>query len=88
MKKVKQAMNIAHAIKSQFSTFKAALKAAWKIILSGLVTFAKETGELRTAKIETFTTIERTKGYARFVEIKDDGSTQFRSFRFERLVIV
>ena len=86
MKKVTQAMNIAHAIKSQFTSFRAALKAAWQIIKSGLITFAKETGEVRTAKIETFTTIDRTKGFARFVEIIDGDKTQFRSFRFERLI--
>lgn len=83
-----QAMKIAHGIKSQFTSFKAALIAAWKLIKSKSVTFAKEkTDEVRTAVIESFTTIEIQKGYARFVEILADGSKQFRSLCLDRLII-
>lgn len=82
-----QAMKIAHGIKSQFTSFRAALIAAWKIIKSKTVTFVKDGGEVRTAVIESFTTIELQKGYARFMEILADGSKQFRSLRLDRLIL-
>lgn len=86
MKKSIQAMKIAHGIKNNFKSFKAALIAAWQIIKNKAVKFAKEDGEIREAHFETFTTIELRKGYARFVEILSDGSTQFRSLRFDRIL--
>lgn len=86
MKKSIQAMKIAHGIKSKYTSFKAALIAAWQIIKNKTVKFAKEGGEIRDAHFETFTTIELSKGYARFLEILSDGSTQFRSLRFDRIL--
>lgn len=87
MKKAVQAMRLAHAIKSYTTSFHAALIAAWKIVKEGVVTFVKETGEIRTACIKSFTTIERGKGFAKFIEINSDGIEQFRSLRFERLIV-
>ncbi len=85
-------MTIAHKIKRLFTTFSDALKAAWMIVKLYLgkatkITFAKDTGELRTAKaiaIGTLSTIE--KGYLRFIEMIGEGQTQWRSFRIGRLV--
>lgn len=88
MKKAFQAMKIAHGIKKLFTSFVDALKFAWNIIKTGVIVFAKlETGEIRTAKIQSFTTIEFKKGYAKFIEILSDGSTQFRSLRLDRVVV-
>lgn len=85
-------MTIAHTIKNLFKSFSDALKAAWIIIKLHLgksieITFAKDTGELRTARaiaIGSLSTIE--KGYIRFVEMIEEERTQWRSFRVERLV--
>ena len=87
MKKAVQAMRLAHAIKSYTTSFHAALIAAWKIVKEGVVTFVKETGEIRTATIKAFTLIERSKGFARFKEMNSDGVEQFRSLRFERIIV-
>lgn len=84
---------IAHQIKSFFSSFSEALKAAWKIgkLFFGIsvnITFAKDTGEVREAKavaVASLGTIE--KGYIRFVEMLETGNTQWRSFRIERLIV-
>lgn len=82
---------LAHQIKSSFSTFSQALKAAWKIIKMQMgyletVMFAKSTGEVRKAEviaIGSLTTIE--KGFVRFIEIIE-GKSQWRSFRIERMI--
>lgn len=83
---------LAHQIKRQFDTFSSALKAAWRIIKMKMgesisITFAKSTGELRTAQavaVGSLSTIE--KGFVRFVEQVSEDKTQWRSFRLERLV--
>jgi hypothetical protein len=87
MKKAVQAMKIAHGIKKMFSSFKQALKAAWNIIKTGVVTFAKEEGEVRTANVLAFTTINLEKGYAKFTELDKNGFIQYRCFRFERIIL-
>jgi hypothetical protein len=50
------------------------------------ISFAKSTGEIRTAKvvaIGSLSTIER--GFIRFVEIVE-GISQWRSFRIEKMI--
>lgn len=89
----KRAMNIAHQIKQYFDKFGEALQAAWAIVklFSGRkveLTFAKSTGEVREAKaiaLGSLSTIE--KGYFRFVELLEDETTQWRSCRFERMIL-
>lgn len=88
----KRAMDTAHQIKAHFETFGQALKAAWmlaKLFLGRAVdlTFAKSTGELREAEavaVGSLSTIE--KGFFRFVELLENGNTQWRSCRFERMI--
>lgn len=83
---------IAHQIRNQFSNFSTALKAAWRIVKMEMgiktpITFAKKDGELRDAvAIGCGSLITLEKGYLRFVEILDDGTEQWRSFRIKRLV--
>lgn len=86
------AMKTAHKIKSHFDTFGQALKAGWiiaKLFLGRAVslTFAKSTGEVRNAAavaIGSTKTLEN--GFFRFVELKADNTTQWRSCRLERLI--
>lgn len=88
-----KAMRLAHQIKDLFSSFSQALKAAWQIakLAAGFsinITFAKDTGEVRNAHAIAcggLSTIE--KGFVRFVEQLEEGRTQWRSFRIERLIV-
>lgn len=90
MKKTTIAFKLAHSLyqylRTQFTSFSVALKAAWKIIKDGTITFVKESGEIRTATIEKITMLDKAKGFAKFIEKTEDG-TQYRSFRFERVVV-
>ena len=79
--------------KEIFTSLSEALKAAWKIIKVKMGTpqtihFAKKnTGELRTANIlafGSFSTLE--KGYLRFVEMLENGTTQWRSLTISRII--
>jgi len=82
---------LAHQIKESFTSWSDALKAAWRIVKMQLgypteISFAKSTGEIRTAKvvaIGSLSTIER--GFIRFVEIVE-GISQWRSFRIEKMI--
>ena len=94
MKNLKsQAFKIAHEIKSQFATWSAALKAAWQIAklkfgIETKIEFAKADGELRTAialNVGSLTSLK--EGFVRFLELRTDGITQWRSFRLERLIL-
>jgi hypothetical protein len=88
MKRLKEIMSFAHALKNAFSyTLSTALKLAWKIIKSGSIAFVKETGEMRTANVKTFFNFDLKKGFVKFIEKLDDGAEQFRSMRFERIVL-
>ena len=83
---------LAHKIKTFFSSFGDALRAAWilgKLNLGRAVefSFAKSTGEVREAKavaVGSLATLD--KGFFRFVELKADGETQWRSARLERMI--
>lgn len=83
---------LAHKIKNLFENFSKALKAAWKIMKISMgiptrIVFANSDGEERKAlaiNMGSFSTIE--KGFVRFVEQLENGLTQWRSFRIERLI--
>ena len=94
MKLKSQVFKTAHQIKGFFASWSEALKAAWivtKLFFGRPVNFAfaKKDGELREAAgiaIGSVKTFE--KGYVRFLETLQNGFTQWRSFRFERLVFL
>ena len=88
MKLKSKVFTIAHQIKSLFSNWSNALKAAWRIakIFYGIPTdiiFAKKsTGELREAKAIALGSLKTiSKGYCRFIERLADGSEKWKSFR-------
>ena len=87
-----QVFTIAHQIRKYFSNFSQALKAAWRIvkIYAGrptLIQFAKSSSELRKAKAIAAGSLKTiTKGYVRFVELVENGLTQWRSFKIANLV--
>lgn len=74
------------------NTFAKALKLAWKLIkmnygIPQQITYAKESGELREAKvlqISTLSTIDR--GFIKYVE-EINGAYLWRSFRIDRIAI-
>lgn len=87
-----QVFKIAHQIKSFCSNWSDALRKAWFIVKTQIneacFEFAKKDGEVRQATGKTFKASETAKkGYVRFIERLQDGSTQFRSFRIERLIL-
>lgn len=89
----KTVFQVAHIIKSAFETFGEALKAAWKIAKMNFgrtvtVKFVKSNGEIRTATAKGTGNLETIKkGFVRFIELLNDGSTQYRSFRIEKLIL-
>ena len=94
MKNLKsKVFTIAHQIKSTFDSFSDALKAAWKIakISFGIPTkikFTKQNKEERTANALNIGSIETIKkGFVRFLEMKLDGTTQWRSFTISSLIL-
>ena len=82
---------IAHSIRTHFKTFGQALKTAWALLKISLgritsISFEKKnTGEVRTAKIERLFLGDVTNGAVKFIEILENGQTQIRSFRVELL---
>lgn len=86
-------MTIAHQIKGQFKSWSKALKAAWKIakMYFGqriIIEFAKSSGEVRTAEVLAIGSLSTIKkGFVRFVEETAHGTTQWRSFRIEKLIL-
>lgn len=91
MKKTTTAMKLAHSLfsilKNTFSTFSQALKFAWNVIKTGKITFAKENGEIREADIKEIISIDKAKGFAKFIEKVNGDTEQFRAFRFERVLV-
>lgn len=89
----KTVFQIAHIIKSVFQSFSEALKAAWKIAKMNFgrtvtIKFVKSNGEVRTATAKGTGNLETIKkGFVRFIELLSDGSTQYRSFRIEKLIL-
>ena len=87
----KAVMFIARGIKKFVTSWSKALKLAWKIVktqfgIESQITFVKGNGTLRSATMTGIGSLEATieKGFVRFTEIKN-GSTQWRSFRFDRV---
>lgn len=86
-----QVMSIAHEIKSFFSTFGQALKAAWKIVklhlgIETIFAFENKEGDRREADIVSLGSLKTIeKGFIRFTEMGLDG-IQWRSFRINRLL--
>lgn len=87
-----KALKFAHQIKGFFSSWSDAVTMGWKIAKLFLgypvkITFAKSCGEVRESvaiamgSVQTF-----KKGFVRFLEQKGE-TTQWRSFRFERVIL-
>lgn len=87
-----KALSLAHSIKLFFTSWSDAVTAAWKIVkmqagIATPVTFAKSEGEVREATVIAIGSLSTLdKGFVRFVENTDNGGTQWRSFRLDRMI--
>ena len=88
-----KAFKLANQVKEYFTSWSDALRCGWALAKLALgraieLTFVKSSGEVRTARalnVGSLSTIE--KGFVRFVEQLNNGNTQWRSFKLERLVL-
>lgn len=88
---MKAVNKLAHKLTAWISDWSKCLKCAWALHKLGLgaiveIAFAKETGELRTAVVKNIVKTDFEKGTCKFIEITENGDTQFRAFRFERFI--
>ena len=83
---------IAHTIKNRCKSFSQALRTAWiiaKMHFGKTVEFGfrKTDGEYRFATgVETGSLETLERGFVRFKELLDDGTTQWRSFKVGRVL--